>query len=497
VGWIVGEVIMATSGSAPADNRSAVRWSLLSLVLAVVAAGDIVAAQVSAPANSSAPLTLGILLERVNKQHPIMAAARARVGSARGNRRAAGALPNPMLAYQVENVRLPGGEPVAMDHEAMATATVPLEFIYQRGSRVGRANAEVRAAEAEAQTDRQRLALEATRSYYETALAQVELSTARDLAAWLDSLVEYNRTRSREGVSAEADLIRAQLERDRAWAEATMQEVKLVLARAELAGLLGDSLGRQSLSSGPIVSISDQPLAMPQLEATSTGPFLIANSTRSDGDAASIGSAHGMAPVSGLLDKRPEVQAARERLSAASSGVGVAQSLLIREFGVMLGLKRTEGTSSLMAGMSLPVPIFDQNRGDVARARAARDLAAAELENTERTVRADIRGAIEGARLLSQRAQLLAGSRTGQPARYLAQAYEARRISVGAYQEGAVPLLQVLDAARAWGEARVIYYQTLFAQHESVIALLAAQGSDLFSAIPTLSAHTVSSETQR
>jgi cobalt-zinc-cadmium efflux system outer membrane protein len=162
----------------------------------------------------------------------------------------------------------------------------------------------------------------------------------------------------------------------------------------------------------------------------------------------------------------------------------------------MVGLKRTEGTSSLMAGMSLPLPIFDQNRGDVARAHAERDVAAAELVNTERTVSAEIRGALDAARLLSQRSELLAGKRGGQPTGFLARATEARRISVGAYQEGAVPLLQVLDAARVWGEARVVFYRTLFAQHESIIAVLAAEGTDLFSAVPTLSAHPASSETR-
>jgi cobalt-zinc-cadmium efflux system outer membrane protein len=160
----------------------------------------------------------------------------------------------------------------------------------------------------------------------------------------------------------------------------------------------------------------------------------------------------------------------------------------------MVGVKRTEGTSSLMAGLSLPLPILDQNRGHVARADAERDLAAAELAITERTVGAEIRGALEAARLLSQRAQLLAGDRGGQPVRFLARAAETRRISVGAYQEGAVPLIQVLDAARAWGEARVTFYRTLFAQHESIIAVLAAGGTDLFNAIPTLNAHPVSSE---
>ena len=70
---------------------------------------------------------------------------------------------------------------------------------------------------------------------------------------------------------------------------------------------------------------------------------------------------------------------------------------------------------------------------------------------------------------------------------YLQRADEARRITLGAYQEGAVPLLQVLDAARAWGEARLSYYRTLYAQHDSVLLVLLAKGQDLFIAIPALS----------
>jgi len=41
-------------------------------------------------------------------------------------------------------------------------------------------------------------------------------------------------------------------------------------------------------------------------------------------------------------------------------------------------------------------------------------------------------------------------------------------------------LFQVIDAARTWGDARLTYYRTLYAQHQSVLVLLAAEGSDLF-----------------
>jgi hypothetical protein len=157
--WDVAEDIMAISSSAPAGRWGTSRRWILCFWSVVFAGADVLSAQTPVPPSRSGPgpLTLAGLLEQVSRQHPLMAAARARIRSAEGSHRAAAVLPNPVLGYQLENVRLPGGQPVPMDREAMITATFPLEFIYQRGSRVGQANADIRAAEAEAQTVRQRL----------------------------------------------------------------------------------------------------------------------------------------------------------------------------------------------------------------------------------------------------------------------------------------------------------------------------------------------------
>lgn len=74
---------------------------------------------------SSAVLTLGALLAGVRAGSPVVEAARARV--ARGARVTAGALENPLLAYQIENAPFPGGRPVqSMTTERTCTATVPL-----------------------------------------------------------------------------------------------------------------------------------------------------------------------------------------------------------------------------------------------------------------------------------------------------------------------------------------------------------------------------------
>ena len=104
-----------------------------------------------------------------------------------------------------------------------------------------------------------------------------------------------------------------------------------------------------------------------------------------------------------------------------------------------------------------------------------------------RTANAEIEGDQEAAQLLTDRMLLLAGPPangvTNAPPSFLTRADEARRIALGAYREGAVPLIQVLDAARAWGESRMTFYRTLYEQHESVLDLLTAKGMDLRDAV--------------
>lgn len=399
---------------------------------------------------TSQQLTLRTVFDSILKNHPGLQAANARVDAARGQRRSAGALGNPVLSYQVENTAFPGGRaPLGLDRETMFMATLPLEPLIQRSPRVRQADAAINAATADGQAARARLAMDAANAYYRVALAQVAAATARDLAGWLDSVVAYNRNRVKEGAAAEVDLMRSETERDRALAEATMREADLARARADLTAYLGDP---RSTSTGFAVIVESVPLALP------------------------AGSGAGV---------RPEIRAARDRIAAASSGVSLEQLMTVRQFGAMFGLKQTAGTSSMIAGLSFPVPFFDANRGGIQRAAAEREAAAFELAALERTTNAELAGAIEVARLLAERATVLA---TGGANGFLARAEEARRITLGAYREGAVPLMQVLDAARAWSDARVTFYQILYAQHQSVLALLTVQGADLLLTLPSSSA---------
>ena len=329
--------------------------------------------------------------------------------------------------------------------ETMTTAMLPLEPFYQRGPRIKRAQALIRAGEADVLTQRQQLAVDAAGVFYKVALAQVNVAATRSLAQWFDTVVTYNSVRVREGVTAEADLIRSELERDHVLNDLAMAESELARAQADLQTFVG---GR---SHGGVLLVNVDSL-----------PLNAALAGRSD------------------RVSRPEVEAARERMVASEAATAGERRMLLRELGAMVGTKNAAGTSSLIAGFTLPFPLLDQNRGSITAARAEREVAQSELEQEKRNADADLVGAESAARILSERIATFGTGRVG----YLARAEDARRIALGAYREGGTSLLQVIDAARAWKEARNSYFETLFAQHLAVIRLMVAEGIDVLDAWP-------------
>jgi outer membrane protein, heavy metal efflux system len=490
-----------------ANSLALVRATALTVmtVLGVLAVtGPKVAAQAEGSANSlvrdlgahgvpgNRALTLAALLDSVAAGHPLVAAARARVRAAEAARASAGTFSNPVLGFEVDNTPFPWNRSITlqpgMERESMTTATIPLEPLYQRSPRIRQADAELRATRAEAVGERQRLAGEAARAFYRTALAQVGVDVARDLASWLDTLVSYNSKRVEQGAVAEADLIRSQLERDRALADQAIEEAELARARAQLSSFLGvASEADRSASRTIVVSAGSAPLPL-GLAARRIQSADVSRAGEAQSDSTSSISASG--------GSRPDVLAARERVAASRAAVTSERTMLFRQLGATFGVKQSAGTASMIAGLSLPLPLFDQNRGEVARAQAEREVAAYVLADKERIASAEVSGALDAARLLTDRAQLLTGATTtnaaSAPTSFLARAGDARRIALGAYREGAVPLIQVIDAARAWGEARRTFYQTLYEQHESVLDLLAAEGIDFREALNGSTQHTSS-----
>src|SRR5258705_7127482 len=303
-------------------------------------------------------VTVREVFDSVRSNNPLLGAANARVRAAHGGLSSAKTWSNPVVSLESQQMSEQGHGLPASQREIMTTATLPLEPFYQRGPRIQRAQALIRAGEADVLTQRQQVAIHAADTYYEVALAEVNVSATRSLAQWFDTVVTYNSVRVREGVTAEADLIRSELERDHVLNELAMAESELARAEADLQTFI--RAGRDA--AGIEVDVDSVPLVASRIITTNV---------------------------------RPEVEAARQRALASEAAAVGEKRMFLRELGAMVGTKRMGGSSSLVTGFTVPFPLLDQNRGSISAARAERDAAKFDLEFEQRRAGGDPPGAEE------------------------------------------------------------------------------------------------------
>ena len=390
-------------------------------------------------------------------QHPLVEAARARLDAARSERAGAAALPNPVGTFWMENAAYPGQQtPSNLVRETSLYVAFPLESIFQRGPRVRRADEDVNAARASLTLARRMVAAETVQTFFGVALAQALEQEAEENRDRLEQLVAYNRVRVDAGVTAEGELLRLEVELDRAGNDVVFASVELMKQRARLAPYLAAHRGDAGIASISTAVASSETFAngsLPALEAALT-----------------------MARA-----RRPEVAVGRARAAAAEASVAHERSLAVRQTGATFGNKRADGTNSMVAGLSVTIPLFNLNRAGVERATNEQLAARHELAWADRLVAADLEAAhVSATRLTLQLNEL---QRT-----FLARAVDVHQLTLGAYQEGGATLLQVLDATRMLADARLTYSRTLFAQRESVFRLALAMGSEPLDALDALRA---------
>ena len=132
------------------------------------------------------------------------------------------------------------------------------------------------------------------------------------------------------------------------------------------------------------------------------------------------------------------------------------------------GYKRQDINTSVLegfvAGVSLPLPIWDRNGGAVSAARAEEDRGASELESVRRHTRNEVVATYEAMQAIGGALALLS-PQLGD------NAVKARSAAEVAYGEGEIGLLEWLDAVRAFEEAEATY-ATMVAEYTTRRAAL-------------------------
>ncbi|WP_292067899.1 TolC family protein [Brevundimonas sp. UBA7664] len=370
-------------------------------------AATVVASALSVLATAAAaePITLAEALARAAASSPTLAAAEADVAAAQGRAQQAGFRPNPELGVEVENFAGTGAFTGLRDAETTVS-------VGQRFELGGKRSARQRAAEAEIEAARLRLAvaradlLREVRDAYAEAFAdgrRVELAReqfvrAENLQTIATELVDAGREPPLRALRARTAALAAV-------AGVRAAEAEYAEAQRALAALWG---GADDLP---------EPVA-PTDEAV---------------PAATVDPAEAL-----------DVRLAEAEVASSVAVVARERTLSRPDVTVSVGARQFRGSddTALVVGASLPLGIFDRNQGNIAAANAERTGAEARRN-------AALAGAIRRTRdaqaaLRTAEARLAFLETRAEP-----EAIEAVRIAREGFSAGRFTLLDVLDAEEA------------------------------------------------
>jgi cobalt-zinc-cadmium efflux system outer membrane protein len=386
-------------------------------------------------------LTLSQAIATALKSHPRLEESRAAVESMQGRTLQAKARPNPRLQLQSENSRFWGVNtlPYWRETDTFAYVSQVFETASKRQRRVDQAAAGVDLSQIDQRGVERQIAGRVTAAYWSAAAAVALRNLLRQDVERFEEIVQLHRDRVREGVSAEIDLMRVLLERDRLLINFSSAEQEV----SHLLILLQREIGRPNI--GAAIELAD--------ELTNIADFPTAE----------------LASSTGL---RLEVQAARQNVALARTGLDLQRSRAHVDPDVLFGYKRTLGFNTLIAGVNIPLPFSDRNKGNIEAAAAEIRMAQARLAEVDVQVRSEVelaRAAYEAKR------KLITDTLT--PMRNRAE--EVARIALEAYKVGGLDLLRLLDAQRAQIDSMTAYFRALSDYQQSVVALRLALGVPL------------------
>ena len=401
----------------------------------------IVLVTVSAHGQADLPaLTMDRIVSLYIEHNLELQAARYRVAHTRADQIAARLRPNPAISITVENLRVSGPVIAGGLYEFGAAYSETIELGGKRAARERVADAALSVAEARFADTMRKGVAEVKRLYFQAVLARRNIEVATENRQTFEQLVNLNVARFQEGSIPEADLIKVRLERIKF--DSAIRQAELNFRQAMIR--LAENLEDPAVTKQPIAGELDLRILNPDLEAL-----------------------HQIA-----LRDRPDVQAAEREVAASKERIVLEGTRSHPDIAPFFGYKRLQQDNTLMAGLSIPLKIRDRNQAGIARAEADQKEAEALLEVARSHTIAEVDAAYEAFQTARQQVQTFRNE-------LLNQADESRTIALAAYEEGATPLLAVLEAQRTRAEVRQQYFQTLFDYQLSLSELELAVGREI------------------
>lgn len=372
-------------------------------------------------------LTLDSAITLAIENAPDLKGAAADYGAALGERRQAGALPNPSIGFEAENVA--GSGPYNGIDGAELTFGVNQQILVG-----GKRSARVKAAESGkiiARYGQSTAKLDLVRN--------VKIAFADAVAAQEQAAIMQEQAKLAKDVYTTVN------KRVTAAAEPVVQrnKAKISLANAEL--IAERATGQKDAAMKVLKALWNN---APSPSLLSSTEFYKAEKPAVAGDAQE------------LLAKTPDYKRQTAAIEQANSLLDLERANALPDPVVSVGLRdlRTTNDQALVVGLSIPLPVFNMNGGNIQKAQQQAVKAGIDRQKI----------LLQGQAALAERHQAAQNAwltATRIKTDILPEAQEAFRQAQRGYNAGKFAYLEVLDAQRTLTDTRITYIQALRDYH--------------------------------
>ena len=376
----------------------------------------------AAAAATAEPLSLAKAIELALEGNPEVAAAKRQWEATEGQVLQGRSRPNPELAYSLEDAR-------SKTRTQSWQLNLPLELGGKRAARTKAAEKSREQAQAQLAELKATVRANVAAAYFDVLTAQERLVLARDSAALAKSSTDTVAKRVAAGKVSPVEESKARV------AEAGVR-VELAQAASEQR----NALSRLFALLGRI-----------------DAPYTVL-----EGKAENLPSVPSLADLQPLISSAPGVVLARIEVDRRKALTALEQSKRVPDVTVSVGMQRSNETQRnvLLFGVSVPLPVFDRNQGNLLEALKLEDKARDELQAATVRLHSEVAQARERlstitAEVQSLQQDVLPGAKS---------AYDAATIG---FENGKFNFLEVLDAQRTYFTAKSQYLKALGEAHRA------------------------------
>ena len=376
----------------------------------------------AAAAATAEPLSLAKAIELALEGNPEVAAAKRQWEATEGQVLQGRSRPNPELAYSLEDTR-------SKTRTQSWQLNLPVELGGKRAARTKAAEKSREQAQAQLAELQATVRANVAAAYFDVLTAQERLVLARDSAALAKSSTDTVSKRVAAGKVSPVEESKARV------AEAGVR-VELAQAASEQR----NALSRLFALLGRI-----------------DAPYTVL-----EGKAENLPSVPSLADLQPLISSAPGVVLARIEVDRREALTALEQSKRVPDVTVSVGMQRSNETQRnvLLFGVSVPLPVFDRNQGNLLEALKLEDKARDELQAASVRLHSEVAQARERlstitAEVQSLQQDVLPGAKS---------AYDAATIG---FENGKFNFLEVLDAQRTYFTAKSQYLKALGEAHRA------------------------------